>query len=46
MSCDMIEKDKYTEILTCKGVRFMKWGYPHKDYKTRAKSPLLQVWDG
>lgn len=33
MSCDkVVNKDEYTEILTCKGVRFMKWGYPHKDY--------------
>ena len=33
MSCDkVVNKDEYTDILTCKGVRFMKWGYPHKDY--------------
>lgn len=27
-----VEQDDYTDILTCKSIRFMKWGYQHKDY--------------
>lgn len=32
MNTNMIEKDKYKEIMTCRGNRFMKWGYQHKNF--------------